>query len=65
MDYITYYKRLQHIVMLARKQNTGTPKELADRYYISERTVKRMVNTLKQQGVNIQYNRNSKTYIII
>lgn len=65
MDYITYYKQLQHIITLAGKQKTGTPKELACRFHISERTIKRMVNALKQQGVNIQYNRSSKTYIII
>jgi len=52
------------IIKLAILAGTGTPADLADRFEISERTVKRSVRELRQEGWNIYYDYNRVSYVI-
>jgi hypothetical protein len=52
------------IIKLASLEGTGTPGDLAFRFEISERTVKRIVREIRQKGENIKYIRSIKSYVI-
>lgn len=64
MNYINYSKKLEYIQVLALKKATGTCKELAQRLDVSESTIKRMIQCLREKGVAIRYSQDRKTYFI-
>lgn len=64
MNYINYTKKLDYIQVLALKKATGTCKELAQRLDVSESTIKRMIQCLREQGIPISYSKERKTYFI-
>jgi len=64
MDYITYSEKLQHIKNLAKREATGSCKELAEKLNVSESTVKRMIRCLKILGVNIKFCNYRRSYKI-
>ena len=65
MDYRSYEKRLDYIVELITKNRFRTVEATAKRVGCSTRTVKRMLNHLRDRGHNIQYDRLEKKYFII
>ncbi len=65
MDYITYSEKLQHIKSLAKREATGSCKELAQKLNVSESTVKRMIRCLKILGVDIKFCNHRRSYKII
>jgi len=65
MDYRSYEKRLDYIVELITKNRFRTVEATAKRFGCSTRTVKRMLNHLRDRGHNIQYDRLEKKYFII
>ena len=56
---------LQRVLRLTQNRSTGTPGELAHRLGVSERTARRLVECLKEEGYNIQYCRRNYTYYLI
>ena len=52
------------ILKLIRLKSAGTPAELASRFGISERSIKRMIHELKQEGHRIVFWHAGNTYII-
>jgi DNA-binding Lrp family transcriptional regulator len=50
--------------MLARMRSTGTPLDLAFRFNISERSVKRIVKEIKNEGIKIRYCHIAVSYVI-
>lgn len=64
MSYKEYSEKLSTIKYLVEKNSTGTPIELAQRLQISEKTVRRMINHLRQEGSNIKYCRITQSYIL-
>ncbi len=52
------------IIRLANLRCTGSPSDLAIRFGISERTVKRLIKELRDQGVDIYYEYNVVSYLI-
>jgi len=52
------------IIKLAILEGTGTPADLAGRFEISKRTVKRYVREIKEEGRNIYYDYNRVSYVI-
>jgi biotin operon repressor len=56
--------RLDRVVKLARKKATGRPDELSEKLGISERSVYRIIQALKDTGVKIRYCKTIKTYVI-
>jgi Mn-dependent DtxR family transcriptional regulator len=51
------------IVKLARLKGTGTPSDLALRLEISERSVKRIVREIREEGTDIRYCQIRMSYV--
>lgn len=62
MDYISYQKRLEYLLELIQKNRFLSIEATAKRFDCSTRTVKRMINNLREQGHDIQYDRQQKKY---
>jgi biotin operon repressor len=52
------------IIRLARLRCTGSPLDLAIRFGISERTVKRIIKELRDKGIDISYDYAAISYVI-
>ena len=64
MKFYEYREQLERIENLAKKNATGTPKELANRINVSERTIFRLIQNMKDFGIEIEYCRKKNTYFI-
>ncbi len=62
MKFIQYAEKLETIKHLAQHKRAGTPRQLAKKLDISERTVERMIQQLRDNGYPIKYNRFRFTY---
>ena len=51
------------LLKLAMLKSTGAPGELALRFEISERSVKRIVKEIRDGGTNIRYNQIRGSYV--
>lgn len=51
------------ILKLADLQSTGTPSELAYRFDISERSIKRIVSEIRGEGKEIRFSSTRKSYV--
>jgi len=51
------------LLKLAELKSTGAPAELANRFEISERSVKRIVKELRDEGTDIRYCQASMSYV--
>jgi biotin operon repressor len=58
----TYLK--EEIIKLADRKSTGSPNKLADMLDISERSLYRLLEAMRDEGINIRFSRPLKTYII-
>jgi transposase len=56
----TLKKRLLKLAIL---KSTGAPSELALRFEISERSVKRMVRELREEGTYLTYSQSRRSYV--
>lgn len=65
MQFEKYLVRMQYLQQLIEKQNTGTPKELADRLGISERMLYRYIDELKESKQPIAFCRKRKSYVFL
>ncbi|QJD95970.1 DeoR family transcriptional regulator [Mucilaginibacter robiniae] len=64
MDYRSYEKRLGYILELIQKGRFRSVEAAARRFGCSGRTIKRMLNHLRDQGHDVQYDRQQKKYFI-
>lgn len=64
MKFYEYQEKLSRIQELAKRRATGTPKELAIKMNMSERTLLRHVQNIKDQGIPIEYCRKINNYVI-
>lgn len=55
-------ERLQLLNKLIYRKDTGTPKELARKLHISEKSARNQIELLKGLGATIHYSRKLKTY---
>ena len=53
----------RRILKLARLKSTGTPAELALKFEISERSVKRIIRELREEGDVLKYDYSSMSYV--
>ena len=51
------------ILKLATLRSTGPPAELAVRFEIGERSVKRLVKEMRDQGTGIRYSLSRRSYV--
>jgi len=63
MDYRTYAERLDYILELIQKGRFGTLEAAAKRFDVSTRTIKRMLQNLRDQGHPITYDKKLKKYM--
>jgi predicted DNA-binding transcriptional regulator YafY len=63
-DFQKYQERLKFIEYLAEHKRTGTSKALAQKLGVSVRTAKRMIRHLKDNGVNIKFDKLRQTYFL-
>lgn len=64
MDYITYSEKLEYLKWLIEKERTGTTKELAKKFEVSERTIGRMISNLRLQGHEIAFSKTKETFFL-
>ena len=62
MAYFKYLERLERMDRLIRMENTGTPREFADKLGISESHLYFCLKELKEYGLPIAYNGMKFTY---
>jgi predicted DNA-binding transcriptional regulator YafY len=63
MSYQSYTEKLKYLLWLIEKKS-GNAKDLSDKLEISERTLKRMIAFLKEQGYDISFNRTLNSYLL-
>lgn len=51
------------LLKLASLKSTGAPADLAFRFDISERSVKRMVKEIRDEGTEIRYSQSYRSYV--
>jgi DNA-binding Lrp family transcriptional regulator len=54
----------RRILKLAQLRSTGTPAELAQKFEISERSVKRIIRELREEGEIVKYDYPSMSYVL-
>ncbi|HNW57022.1 MAG TPA: hypothetical protein PKM69_04560 [Bacteroidales bacterium] len=55
---------LKHrLLKLAELKSTGAPADLAFRFEISERSVKRIVKEIRDEGIDIRYSQTYRSYV--
>ncbi|RFZ91099.1 HTH domain-containing protein [Mucilaginibacter conchicola] len=64
MDFRTYEQRLDYILELLQKGRFRSLGDTASRFDCSTRTIKRMLNHLRERGHDITYDRLQKKYFL-
>jgi predicted DNA-binding transcriptional regulator YafY len=54
----------KRLLKLAALKSTGAPNELALRFEISERSIKRMVREIRETGIDIRYSKARTSYVL-
>ncbi|HAA14659.1 MAG TPA: hypothetical protein DCE41_24420 [Cytophagales bacterium] len=62
MDRITYIKRLDYLLELIQKGAVCSPHDLVETFQCSEKTIRKMINDLRDLGHSIEYSRVDKKY---
>jgi len=52
------------LLKLAALESTGSPNELAFRFEISERSIKRIVREIREKGTDISYCKKRRSYVL-
>jgi DeoR/GlpR family transcriptional regulator of sugar metabolism len=66
MERISAFQRLQYVKWLIERKATGSPKDLAEKLNVSERTVYRLVQTLEHAyQLRIEYSGIDMSYVIV
>lgn len=64
MDYLTYSEKLNSMQYFIKSRSAVTVMDLCAKLDVSRRTVLRMVENLRLQGVELNYCKKQKAYII-
>jgi predicted DNA-binding transcriptional regulator YafY len=62
MKFTEYLEKLETLKYLAEHKRSGSPIRLAEKLNVSERTIQRMVQQLRESGYPIIFNRFRSTY---
>lgn len=63
MSMTKYLERVQRMDQLIRHKATGTPKELAVKLELSERSLYELLSQMKDLGAPIAYCKSSRSYV--
>lgn len=58
-----YFGRAERMDALIRRKSTGTPKEIAAKLNLSERSLFELINQMKELGAPIVYCKSRQSYI--
>ncbi len=64
MDYFTYSKKLSYLLDMIEKGQLLSLKQASVKFNCSERTIKRMLKTLRMQGYNVEYCKSTKKFLL-
>ncbi|WP_373275029.1 HTH domain-containing protein [Parapedobacter tibetensis] len=64
MDYLTYSIRLDYLLELINKRRLHSPKEIAEKFNCTEKTVRNMINVLRKKGHKIEYCNQNRKYLL-
>ena len=64
MDYATYTERLKQVLKKIESYRLESPRQLAEKFEVSEKTIRRMINHLRDSGYPIEYCRKNKKYLL-
>lgn len=64
MNYRIYSDRLTYIKELIEKEQLSSPSQLAEKFECSERTIRNMINELRDEGLEIKYSRKKMKYFL-
>jgi len=53
----------ERLLKLATLKGTGAPAELAGRFEVSERSIKRIVREIRESGIDIRYSKIRESYV--
>lgn len=62
MTFEEYERNINTLLKLISIEKTGSPKDLATLFNLSERTVRRMIQNLKQPDLDVQFCRKRNSY---
>jgi predicted DNA-binding transcriptional regulator YafY len=54
----------ERVLKLAKLKSTGTPAEMALKFEISERTIKRIVKEMRDEGAVIRFDYSRMSYVM-
>lgn len=64
MTYLNYSQKLETLLFYIEKKRAKTPKQIAAKLDVSERTTLRMIRHLKDQGLKINFDKKEKVYFL-
>lgn len=64
MDYKTYLQRLDYLKELIEKGQLSSPQDLSEKFECTERTIRKMINDLRDAGMDIKYSRKKLKYFV-
>lgn len=64
MNYRIYSDRLTYIKEIIEKEQLSSPSQLAEKFECSERTIRNMINELRDEGLEIKYSRKKMKYFL-
>ena len=62
MKFIERKQKMEYLLEMIEKDRCISLKQIADKYECSERTVRRMITELKEEGHEINYSRASRKF---
>lgn len=62
MRLIRKINQINRLHSLIKRKSTGSPKELAAKFNVSERCIYRLMDELKHMDIDINYNRSRRSY---
>jgi len=64
MNYLRYSERLDYLINFINKEQISSPKIVAQKFGCSEKTIRNMINHLREKGIVIEYSKYRKKYFI-
>jgi biotin operon repressor len=64
MDFKTHSKQLSYLFEMIQKEQVSSPHQIGAKFNCSERTIRRMINTLREEGHDIRYCKRSEKYLL-
>jgi len=65
MRFVDKKQKLDYLIEIIRTEKTGKAEQLAERIYVSKRTLERYLSDLREIGYKISFCSSRKTYFII